>query len=263
VAGPAARQPPRLDRKTSEHVDLLFSVRAHPGRQDLYQPHDHPRALCAKAGVPAADVRGNITSHRARSTIASQLYNAKEPMTLFELQAWLGHQNPATTQHYAKITPEHAQQGLHRSRVLRPQRAHHRGPPRPRRVTSGSAAGGEPWQYYDLGHGLCSYTFFEQCPHRMACGEMRLLHPKSSSKAQLLEARDNLPAHARRDPAHRRRTRSVDDGRAALDSLLGRLADIPTPARRHTPASSGRLTSADPPAHIEVRSGKPGMKADI
>ena len=22
-------------------------------------------------------------------------------MTLFELQAWLGHQNPATTQHYA------------------------------------------------------------------------------------------------------------------------------------------------------------------
>jgi phenylpyruvate tautomerase PptA (4-oxalocrotonate tautomerase family) len=45
------------------------------------------RMLCAKAGVPAADVRGKITSHRARSTIASQLYNAKEPMTLFELQA--------------------------------------------------------------------------------------------------------------------------------------------------------------------------------
>lgn len=41
--------------------------------------------LCGKAGVPTTDVRGNITSHRARSTIASQLYNAKEPMTLFEL----------------------------------------------------------------------------------------------------------------------------------------------------------------------------------
>jgi integrase len=47
-------------------------------------------ALCKKAGVPLADVRGNITSHRARSTIASQLYNAREPMTLFELQQWLG-----------------------------------------------------------------------------------------------------------------------------------------------------------------------------
>ncbi|WTK12738.1 tyrosine-type recombinase/integrase [Streptomyces sp. NBC_01525] len=62
-------------------------------------------SLCRKAGVPTADIRGNITSHRARSTIASQLYNAKESMTLFELQAWLGHRSPEATQHYAKITP--------------------------------------------------------------------------------------------------------------------------------------------------------------
>jgi hypothetical protein len=55
--------------------------------------------------VPFADVRGNITSHRARSTIASQLYNAREPMTLFELQEWLGHATPTATQHYAKVTP--------------------------------------------------------------------------------------------------------------------------------------------------------------
>jgi hypothetical protein len=48
-------------------------------------------------GVPAADVRGNITSDRARATIASQLYNAEEPMTLFELQAWLGHRSPEAT----------------------------------------------------------------------------------------------------------------------------------------------------------------------
>ena len=74
---------------------------------------------------------GNITSHRARSTIASQLYNAKEPMTLFELQAWLGHRSPQSTQHYAKISPEHPGPGLHRRRLLRPQRPHHRGPHRP------------------------------------------------------------------------------------------------------------------------------------
>src|SRR5271170_1355341 len=42
---------------------------------------------------------------RSRSTIASQLYNAREPMTLFELQEWLGHSTPTATQHYAKITP--------------------------------------------------------------------------------------------------------------------------------------------------------------
>ena len=97
-------QPKRLDRKTGERVDLLFSVRAHPVAKDYINRTLIP-ALCAKAGVPTADVRGNITSHRARSTIASQLYNAKEPMTLFELQAWLGHRTPTSTQHYAKITP--------------------------------------------------------------------------------------------------------------------------------------------------------------
>jgi len=41
--------------------------------------------LCRKAGVAMADARGRITSHRARATIGSQLYNAKGPMTLFEL----------------------------------------------------------------------------------------------------------------------------------------------------------------------------------
>jgi hypothetical protein len=37
-------------------------------------------------------------------------------------------------------------------------------------VQNGTAAAGEPWQYYDLGHGYCTYTFFEQCPPpRAAC----------------------------------------------------------------------------------------------
>lgn len=30
------------------------------------------------------------------------------------------------------------------------------------------AAAGEPWSFYDLGHGLCAYEFFDQCAHRMA-----------------------------------------------------------------------------------------------
>jgi hypothetical protein len=64
-------QPSRLDRKTSEHADILFSVRAHPVARDYINRALIP-ALCAKAGVPDADVRGKITSHRARSTIASQ-----------------------------------------------------------------------------------------------------------------------------------------------------------------------------------------------
>ncbi len=89
-------QPSTLDSKTSELVAFLFSYR---GRQlgSSYINNSLIPILCRKAGVPEQDARGNITSHRARSTIASQLYNAKEPMSLFELQAWLGHKHPNTT----------------------------------------------------------------------------------------------------------------------------------------------------------------------
>ena len=249
-------QPPRLDRKTSEHVDLLFSVRAHPVGKTYINRTIIP-ALCAKAGVPTADVRGNITSHRARSTIASQLYNAKEPMTLFELQAWLGHRTPTTTQHYAKITPNtlskayteagYFARNVRTIEVLLDRDA----------VASGAAAAGEPWQYYDLGHGLCSYTFFEQCPHRMACAKCDFYTPKSSSKAQLLEARDNLQRMLASIPLTDDERAAVDDGHAALDSLLGRLTDIPTPAGA-TPRELGASPAPTLLPIIEVRQGQPG-----
>jgi integrase len=73
------------DHKTGEMVDFLFLYRLTVVGQSYLNNVLIP-TLCRKAGVPTADVRGNITSHRGRSTIASQLFNAKEPMTLFELQ---------------------------------------------------------------------------------------------------------------------------------------------------------------------------------
>jgi len=72
------------DWKTGEVVSFLFLIRNTTVGKHYLNRTIIP-ALCRKAGVPLADVRGNITTHRARSTIASQLFNAKEPMTLFEL----------------------------------------------------------------------------------------------------------------------------------------------------------------------------------
>jgi len=113
-------------------------------------------------------------------------------MTLFELQAWLGHRSPQSTQFYAKISPVtltrayddagYFSRNVRTIEVLVDRDA----------VTSGAAAAGEPWQHYDLGHGYCTYTFFEQCPHRMACAKCDFYAPKDSSKAQLLEANENL-----------------------------------------------------------------------
>ncbi|MEW2117540.1 hypothetical protein AB0945_20575 [Streptomyces sp. NPDC005474] len=69
-------QPKFTDRRIGELVDLLFATRARKV-SSAYTDNTVIPMLCRKADVPAADVRGNITSHRARSTIASQLYNGR------------------------------------------------------------------------------------------------------------------------------------------------------------------------------------------
>jgi integrase len=97
-------QPALLDPKTREPVHVLFAYRGRRLGEGFLNTTLIP-ALCRKAGVPECDARGAITGHRARSTIATQLFNAKEPLSLFELQAWPGHSSPQSTQHYARITP--------------------------------------------------------------------------------------------------------------------------------------------------------------
>ncbi|GGV58627.1 hypothetical protein GCM10010245_91750 [Streptomyces spectabilis] len=154
------KQPAMPDRKTAERVHFLFAHRARRVSKHYINNTVIPM-LCHKAGVPTADIRGKITSHRARSTIASQLYNAKKPMTLFELQEWLGHRTPEATTHYAKITPNtlakayndagYFARNVRTIEVLVDRDA----------VASGAAASGEPWQYLDLGHEWCTYTSFE------------------------------------------------------------------------------------------------------
>ena len=248
-------QPTTLDRKTSEQVDMLFAVRAHPVAKNYINRTIIP-ALCAKAGVPSSDVRGNITSHRARSTIATQLYNAKEPMTLFELQAWLGHRTPTATQHYAKISPNtlskayteagYFARNVRTIEVLLDRDA----------VTSGAAAAGQPWQHYDLGHGWCSYSFFEQCQHRMACARCDFYTPKDSSKAQLLEASGNLQRMLASIPLTDDERAAVDDGHTAVTALLDRLTDVPTPAGP-TPRELGTPATVTLLPIVQVRPGKP------
>lgn len=122
-------------------------------------------------------------------------------------------------------------------------------------VTSGAAASGEPWQYYDLGHGFCTYTFFEQCPHRMACARCDFYTPKDSSKGQLLEAKDNLQRMLASVPLSDEERAAVDDGQAALDQLLERLVDVPTPTGV-TPREIGVPATATLLPIVAVNQGK-------
>ncbi|MBA3714808.1 MAG: tyrosine-type recombinase/integrase [Pyrinomonadaceae bacterium] len=223
------KQPPALDQKTGEMVCFLFS---HRGKQvgRSYINRSLIPMLCRKARVSESDARGRITCHRARSTIASQLYNAKEPMSLFELQEWLGHRSASSTQHYAKITPTKLAQAysdagyfgrnVRAINVLIDQAA----------IQNRPLLNAEPWKYYDLGHGYCTYDFFEQCPHRMACAKCSFYVPKGSCQAQLLEAKANLQHMMQEIPLREEERAAVEDGLAAVEKLYAQLVDVPTPA---------------------------------
>ncbi|EBX7641472.1 site-specific integrase [Salmonella enterica subsp. enterica serovar Saintpaul] len=224
-------QPEQLDLKTGELVSYLFVHKAARISQSYINKSLIPM-LCRKAGVPNEDIRGTITSHRARATIASQLFNAREPLGLFELQRWLGHSSPNSTQHYIDITPTKLAGSLSKAgyfernrrmvSVLIDQDA----------ISSGQVQKGEPWRYYDLGHGLCSYDFFEQCPHRMACAKCSFYLPKSSSEAQYIEGRQNLLKMMQEIPLTDDEQAAVDNDIGAIDKLLGKLKNIETPDKQ-------------------------------
>jgi len=234
-----APHPSMPDAKTGCLVDYLF---VHRGRRIAlaYLNKAVIPLLCKKAGVPLEDARGRITSHRARATIASQLFNAREPLGLFELQAWLGHRSPEATRHYVTVTPTKLAGAIERAgyfarnlrtiAVLVDKDA----------VNNGSAARGEPWRYYDLGHGLCTYDFFDQCPHRMACAKCSFYLPKASSKAQALEASTNLSRMLQEIPLQEGERAAVEDGIEAMAKLVKSLGDIATPDGR-TPVELAAL----------------------
>ena len=96
-------------------------------------------------------------------------------------------------------------------------------------VRNGRAAT-EPWKFYDLGHGYCTYDFFEQCPHRMACAKCDFYMPKESSSALLLEGKRNLLRLLQEIPLGEAEQAAVEEGVTAFEALLAKLADVPTPS---------------------------------
>jgi integrase len=218
-----------IDAKTGEIVHFLFCYRGYRVSKVYINKVMIP-LLCRKSGVDISDARGTITSHRARFTIASQLFNAKDPMSLFELQEWLGHKDIQSTRHYARITPTrlakayvdagYFERNVRSIEVLIDQDA----------VKSGTAANGTPWEFYDLGHGYCTYEFFEQCPHRMACAKCAFYIPKGTTQAQLLEGKTNLQRMLQEIPLREEERAAIEDGIEAMEKLCQQLADVPTPA---------------------------------
>ena len=207
-----AGHPPRQAelRRTTHRRDRRSALRHQsPAICAAYINNTVIPVLCRKAGVPAADVRGNITSHRPVH-IASQLYNAKEPMTLFELQAWLGHRSPLHPVSTPRSAP-HADPGLRRRRATSPATcAPSRywstatpSPPAPRGRRALAALRPRP--------RLLHLHLLRAVPTPMACAKCDFYTSKDSSKAQLLEAKETSGRWG--DARYRGRAAAVDDGR--------------------------------------------------
>jgi hypothetical protein len=63
----------------------------------------------------------------------------------------------------------------------------------------------------------------------MACARCDFYLPKGSTKAQLLEAKEHLQRMLAAIPLTEDEQAAVEEGTQALDRLLERLADVPTP----------------------------------
>jgi integrase len=222
-------QPRHVDGKTGEAVQFLFSYRGMRISKGYLNRCLIP-LLCRKANIPEEDSRGAITSHRARATIASMLYNAREPLDIFQLRDYLGHKHLSSTQSYLRVDPTklanqvakagYLEQNLATIEVLLDQEA----------VMSGAAARGECWKYYDLGHGWCTNPFWAECSHRMACARCPYYRPKDSLKEQLVEGQANLVHMLEFVSLTEDEKLLVTEGVELHRALLEKLADVPTPA---------------------------------
>lgn len=223
-------QPLLEDRKTGQHREFLFCYRAQLIGSSYLNDTILP-ALCRKAGIPESDSRGALTSHRARATIATQLLNAPEPLSLADLKEWLGHKHYSSTRHYAAILKrklsaayrkaDYFARNVRTIQVLIDRET----------ILSGAAAAGEqPWKYYNLGDGYCTYDFFAKCPHRLACAHCPFYLPKQSSAGQLLAVKDGVEQMLERLTLTDDERAALEGDREALMALAERLATVPTPA---------------------------------
>ncbi|MCX4571762.1 hypothetical protein OHB41_00760 [Streptomyces sp. NBC_01571] len=134
-------------------------------------------------------------------------------------------------------------------------------------ILTGAAAGGEqPWKYYDLGQGYCSYDFFAKCPHRLACARCPFYVAKQSSRGQLLEARSGITQMLEQLDLTDDEREALSGDLEAVTALAGRLADVPTPAGP-TPRELGTAESFIPLSQLRntirpVTEGSKGTYGD-
>ena len=216
-------QPALRDPTTGRMVHNLFCIRGRRVSVGVLNTVVIP-ILLRKAGLPEADSRGAITSHRARATLATKLYNGASGLGPLEVMGWLGHTHFSSTQHYLELTPVRLMTAFHKGAKLTESL-------RMVSVLVDSKPGADdPVFRYDLGHGFCTNPAYAACAHRMACARCDFYDPATNFAATL--------AHqAERYVRMLQQLELTDDERAAttgdkdaVERLMRRLQHEPHPS---------------------------------
>lgn len=173
------------DERTGEKVRLLFQYRGKPAGSAMLNRTVIPM-LCARAGVPAEDSGGAITSHRGRASAVTALASVPQGMSLYELMQWTGHSTPQSTMHYIRIRPTQ----LAASFVKADRVAHMISVLIDHDPEAASLTG--PATYYDLGDSYCTNPFWSSCQHRMACIGCDFNLLKDSTRGLILESKASV-----------------------------------------------------------------------
>ena len=230
-------QPMLKDATTGRMVHHVFCFRGRRVGHGILNYVIIP-ILLRKAGLPASDSRGVITSHRARATMATKLYNSESGLGPLEVMNWLGHTHFSSTQYYLALTPVRLMTAFHKSAKLTEHL-------RCVSVLVDSQPGpGDPVFRYDLGHGFCTNPAYSACAHRMACARCDFYEPAESFEPTLVhQAGRYIQMLQQLDLSEDERAATTGD-REAVELLLKRLHHEPAPGQQHNraaPASQGEL----------------------
>jgi integrase len=220
-----SHQAPLIDERTGERVEFLFQYRGRRVGTALMNMTIIP-ILCAKAGLPANDSMGAITSHRGRASAVTALASVPKGMSLIELMEWSGHTSPKSTMHYIRIRPTRlaasfaqADHMAHMVAVLVDHDAIAR-------------KSDEPYAFYDLGDSYCSNPFWSACPHRMACAGCDFNVPKTSARAHALESQASIRRYLEEVPLSADERLIVQGDAEKIASFIDKLSGVATPDGR-------------------------------
>jgi hypothetical protein len=147
-----------------------------------------------------------------------------------ELQEWLGHHSARSIRYYANVTPTRLAKAYSKADYFARNVRAINVLIDPTPIRNGDAANGTPWRFYDQGHGICSYEYFETCSHLMACAKCDFYIPKDSAKAQFIEGKANLIRMRQEMQLSEDEIIAVEGGIKAMDILYKKLEDVPTPS---------------------------------